>query len=88
MQPHILHVLEALSQGVKQPGFEDNHLATHCAEVKTAWSCTSTSRHVAQLSIMKMIFTFTGHQNIGDCVHVNSTETVLWTVILHSLVDG
>jgi hypothetical protein len=35
-----------LSSGVKQPGREADHLIPSSAEVKTAWSFTSTSTYI------------------------------------------
>jgi hypothetical protein len=41
-QPPIQWVLGALSLGVKRPGREADHLPPSSAEVKNAWSYTST----------------------------------------------
>jgi hypothetical protein len=41
-QPPIQWVLEALSLGVKRPGRETDHSPPSTAEVKNAWSYTST----------------------------------------------
>jgi hypothetical protein len=42
-QPPIQWIPGALSLGVKRPGREANHSPPSSAEVKNAWSCTSTS---------------------------------------------
>jgi len=39
-------VLEALKPGVKRPGREADHSPPSSAEVKNAWSCTSTPPYV------------------------------------------
>jgi hypothetical protein len=65
-QPPILWVPVALSLDVKQPGCEADHPPPSSAEVKNAWSYTSTppiSLHGVVLSLKKQrdnfIFTFT-----------------------------
>jgi hypothetical protein len=45
-QPPIQWVTGALSLGVKLPGREAAHSPPSSAEVKNAWSYTSTSQHV------------------------------------------
>jgi hypothetical protein len=86
MQPHTQRELEALSPAVKQPGFEGNRLAPHYAEVKTAWSCTSPSWHVAQLGTRKIIFYLYGTpKNWWLCTckqHQNSLLDCYTTVLL------
>jgi hypothetical protein len=45
-QPPVQWVSGVLSKEVKQPGREADHSPTSSAEVKNAWSCTSTSQYV------------------------------------------
>jgi hypothetical protein len=45
-QPPIQWVPEALSLGVKRPGREADHSPPYSAEVKNAWSYTSTPQYV------------------------------------------
>jgi hypothetical protein len=45
-QPPIQWVSETLSLGIKQPGQEANHSPPSSAEVKNAWSYTSTPQYV------------------------------------------
>jgi hypothetical protein len=45
-QPPIQWVPESLSLGVKRPGREADHSPPSSAEVKNAWSYTSTPQHV------------------------------------------
>jgi hypothetical protein len=45
-QPPIPWVPGALSLGVKRPGREADHSPPSSAEVKNAWSCTSTPQYV------------------------------------------
>jgi len=61
-KPLILWVLRVLSLGVKQPGHEADHSPPSSAEIKNAWSCTSTPPYIfmAQCLIKhKNNFTFT-----------------------------
>jgi hypothetical protein len=41
IQPPVQWVAEALAQGAKRMGREDDHSPPSSAEVKNAWSCTS-----------------------------------------------
>jgi hypothetical protein len=45
-QPPIQWVLAALSLGVKWLGHETDHSPPYSAEVKNAWSCTSTPQYI------------------------------------------
>jgi hypothetical protein len=69
-QPPVQWVPGALSLGVKRPGREADHSPPSSAEVKNAWSYTSTPARVFTVWCLikhRDIFTFTATKLTGKC---------------------